>query len=30
VAAIGFLATLMMPDNRVHGFLRDDTGEVVR
>jgi MHS family alpha-ketoglutarate permease-like MFS transporter len=30
VAVIGFVATLMMPDNRVHGFLRDDTGEVVR
>ena len=28
VAAIGFIATLMMPDNRVHGFLRDTTGDV--
>ena len=29
VAVIGFVATLVMPDNRVHGFLRDDAGEVV-
>jgi MHS family alpha-ketoglutarate permease-like MFS transporter len=25
VAVVGFVATLVMPDNRVHGYLRDDT-----
>jgi MHS family alpha-ketoglutarate permease-like MFS transporter len=30
VAAIGFIATLIMPDNRVHAFLRDNTGKVLR